>query len=59
MENNNKKNSSIRKLKTYASMTKNDEYFTPSEAVYPIAELLKKYNILNYISIFYMKILNL
>ncbi|MDO6993325.1 hypothetical protein Q5M87_04810 [Brachyspira innocens] len=47
MENNNKKNKSIRKLKTSASIVKNDEYFTPPEAVYPIAELLKKYNINN------------
>ncbi|KLI46126.1 hypothetical protein [Brachyspira hyodysenteriae] len=47
MGNDNKKNNNIIKLKTYASIAKNDEYFTPPEAVYPIAELLKKYGINN------------
>ena len=50
MGNDNKKNNNIIKLKTYASIAKNDEYFTPPEAVYPIAELLKKYGLGEFIN---------
>lgn len=47
MENNNKKSNNKIKLKGNAVILKDDEFFTPPEAVYPIAELLKKYNINN------------
>lgn len=46
MGNNDKKNTKI-KLKGNSLILKNDEFFTPPEAVYPIIELLKKYNINN------------
>ncbi|WP_304354381.1 hypothetical protein [Brachyspira innocens] len=47
MENNNKKSNNKIKLKGNAVILKDDEFFTPPEAVYPIAELLKKYGINN------------